>query len=190
MILSNPFRLKNIPSLFSALIAAVISLAIFNGIAVSNSEDKVDIMNVIADRLTPILFDGGLQQSSRSYIYQYVADSVFPLCGSGVGNANISFANYLNVSVIASFNSTYLDILYSTGLIGLAFVIYFLSVPVRRGWRLRECLKNNTNMWILCACYFSWLIMAAGQTDIFSLSFAIIFCLIVYELRQMRGVNR
>ncbi len=174
--------------LFSLLIIGVVSLFVFNMIAVSYGTERADIVNVIADRLKPILFEGGMQQSYRDYVYGYIVDTTFPLIGSGLGNSNILFSDYLGASLIAAFISSYFDALFSTGIVGLALVIYFLSAPIRQR-QCRKKLKNNTNILILCACYFSWLIMAAVHSDIFSMSFAIIFCLIVYELRQDKQIR-
>lgn len=188
MLVMNPFRRENMKTLLSFLIVGLVSLLVFNMLAVSYGIDRPDIMKVVTDRLESILFEGGMQQSSRGQIYRYIADTTFPLFGSGIGNANIIFADYLGGRCMAAFNSTYFGTLYSTGFVGFTLVIYFLSVPIRQ-WRWRKKLKNDTNFRILCTCYLSWLIMAAGHSDIFSMSFAIIFCLIVYELRQYKQIR-
>jgi len=183
ILVANPFRLKNMKVLCSLLIVGAVSLFVFNVIAMSYGSDRVNIVNVVIDRLEPIFFEGGMQQSSRSYIYKYLADTTLPLIGSGLGNSNIVFSDYLGASLPAAFLSSYFNALFSTGIVGLALVVCFLFTPFRqRQWRKK--LKSERNILMLSACYFSWLIMAAVHSYIFSMSFAIIFCLIVYELRQ------
>lgn len=183
ILIANPFRTESLKMLLVFLIICGMALFIFNVFAISYTADKADIINVVSHRLERILFEGGMEQSSRSYIYRYINDVAFPFIGSGLGNSNIVFADYLGVSVVATFISSYFDALFSTGIVGLALVVYFLFTPFRqRQWRKK--LKSERNILMLSACYFSWLIMAAVHSDIFSMSFAIIFCLIVYELRQ------
>jgi len=188
ILIANPFKSNPMKTLVRVLFLGGITLVLFNMIALSYSGGKADIIGVVGDRIGRILFEGGMEESSRSYIYEYISDTTIPFFGQGEGNANIVFAYYLGSSLPVAFNSTYFDVFFSTGVLGLALVIYFLSVPVRQ-WQWRKKLKNNTNILILCACYFSWLIMAAVHSDIFSMSFAILFCLIVYELRQYKQIN-
>ncbi|MHB8336527.1 MAG: hypothetical protein ACYDEE_03830 [Ignavibacteriaceae bacterium] len=91
----------------------------------------IGLIGTIIDRISPILSKGGgIEATNRAYVYNFISMSHLPLIGYGFGNGNILFSNFLGISEVASFLSLYLNILFSTGILGLIILLFFLIKPL------------------------------------------------------------
>lgn len=180
IIITRPYKLKGIKVLLGLVVVLLVSLGIFYSIAVSRGAEGVNIFKVIGDRMSPILFEGGLKRSNRDYVYEYLANTPIPLVGPGLGNSNLLFSQYLDKDIIVAFISLYVNYLFSLGMIGLALICFFLLSPVTRALKVKELHHNWSFVFILSA-YLAWLVMFGVGSEELTFVFASIFALLTYE---------
>ncbi len=180
IIITRPYKLKNIKILLGLAMTLLISLGIFYSIAVSRAAEEVDIFRVVSSRMSPILFEGGLQRSNRDYIYEYLANTTIPLVGPGLGNSNLLFSQYLDKDTVVSFISLYVNYLLSLGVVGLALICFFLLSPITRALKMKR-LHHNWSFISILAAYLAWLVMLGVGSEELTFVFASIFALLTYE---------
>lgn len=177
----NPFKLNNLKTLLRFAVIVLLALVIFNSIVVSYGTGEINLFQVIGDRLAPIFFEGGMKESNRSYIYEYVANTSIPLFGSGLGNANILLSQYLGVEVVASFLSLYFNIVFSSGVLGLALLFLFFFRPVIKILVIKK-LRQSKKILLILAAYLAWLIMLAVHAEELPMMFAVACALLAHEI--------
>lgn len=190
VIITNVFKLNNLKILIRVIVLTLIVLIIFNVLVISYTAEKINIFKIINDRLSPILFKGGMVQSNREYVYKYISNNPPSLLfGFGLGNSNILFSQYLNNDLICSFLSLYFNYLYSTGVLGLILLCIFLFNPVIKVMLSKKSRQDSQIIFII-APYISYLAMFAVHSEEFSIMFAIIYALMIYEIRKYKKINR
>jgi hypothetical protein len=122
-----------------------------------------------------------MKESNRSYIYEYVANTSIPLFGSGLGNANILLSQYLGVEVVASFLSLYFNIVFSSGVLGLALLFLFFFRPVIKILVIKK-LRQSKKILLILAAYLAWLIMLAVHAEELPMMFAVACALLAHEI--------
>ncbi len=186
IIINNVFKLNNLKIFIRVIVLILIVLIIFNVLVISYTAEKINIFKIINNRLSPILFKGEMLQSNREYVYKYISNNPPSLLfGSGLGNANILFSKYLNSNLISSFLSLYLNYLYSTGVLGLIFLCIFLFNPVVKVM-LSKKIRQDSQIIFINAPYISYLVMFTVSSEEFIIMFAIIYALMVYEIRKYK----
>ena len=100
--------------------------------------------------------------------------------------ANILFSQYLNNDLICSFLSLYFNYLYSTGVLGLIFLCIFLFSPVIKVV-LNKKIRQDSQIIFIIAPYISYLAMFAVNSEEFTIMFAIIYALMIYEIRRYKN---
>ena len=186
IIIANVFKLNNLKIFIRAIVLIFIVLVIFNVLVISYTTERVGIFKIINNRLSPILFKGGMVQSNRGYVYKYISSNL-PLLsfGFGLGNANILFSQYLNSNLISSFLSLYFNYLYSTGILGVLLLCIFLFNPIMKVMSSKK-IRQDSQIIFIVAPYISYLAMFAVHSEEFSIMFAIIYALMVYEIRKYK----
>jgi hypothetical protein len=178
--LGNPFRGGRLKVPLRLAVAAGVGLVLFNAVAVGNSAgETADLFKVLTTRIEPIL-EGGLGQSNRYYVYDYVASQPIPLLGSGLGHAQMHFSLAHGATVITSFLSLYLNTLFSLGVPGLAMLLLLLGFPVVGLARQRR-YGTRPELMPLMAAYLGWLVMFVVHSEELSLVFGVLFALMVWE---------
>jgi hypothetical protein len=186
IIITNIFKLDNLKIFTRVIVLIFVVLVIFNVLVISYTEERIDIFKIINNRLSPILFKGGMVQSNREYVYRYISNNPPSLLfGTGLGNSNILFSQYLNNNLICSFLSLYFNYLYSTGVLGLILLCIFLFNPVIKVM-LGKKIRQDSQIMFIIAPYISHLAMFAVNSEEFSIMFAIIYALMVYEIRKYK----
>jgi len=186
IIINNIFKLDNLKIFTRVIVLIFVVLVIFNVLVISYTEERIDIFKIINNRLSLILFKGGMVQSNREYVYRYISNNPPSLLfGTGLGNANILFSQYLNSNLICSFLSLYFNYLYSTGVLGLILLCIFLFNPVIKVM-LSKKIRQDSQIIFIIAPYISYLAMFAVHSEEFSIMFAIIYALMVYEFRKYK----
>jgi len=189
IIVANVFKLNNLKIFIRVIVLTLIVLTIFNVLVISYTAERANIFKIINNRLSPILFKGGMVQSNRGYAYKYISNNPPSLLfGSGLGNSNILFSQYKNSNLICSFLSLYFNYLYSTGVLGLILLCVFLFNPVIK-IMLSKKIRRDSQIIFIIAPYISYLAMFAVHSEEFTIMFAIIYALIVYEIRKYKKVN-
>lgn len=190
IIITNIFKLDNLKIFTRVIVLIFIVLVIFNVLVISYTAEKANIFKIINNRLRPILFKGGMVQSNRGYVYKYISNNPPSLLfGSGLGNSNILFSQYLNNNLICSFLSLYFNYLYSTGVLGLILLCIFLFNPVVKVM-LSKKIRQDSQIIFIIAPYISHLAMFAVHSEEFTIMFAIIYALMIYEIRKYKKINR
>jgi len=185
MVLVRLSARQRLRSLASFIAVGLLAVVIFSAI-VSGYDLEPNLLQVVENRLTPILFEGGLSQSNRSHVYEYVQAVPFPTVGAGFGNANLLLSHYLATDTVASFLSLYLATLYSTGMTGLMLLGLFLVAPVLAVFRRS---RPGYERWIRVnqAAYLACLIMFAVNSEELHLMFAIVYALLTFEVYVRRS---
>ncbi len=142
-------------------------------LAVSNN-GEFSLLGVVLDRLLPLLA-GGIEESNRGYVYQYVGAIGVPLLGSGFGNANLLYTSWLNYDVVVGLLSLYLNVLLSLGPIGLAALIAFLARPLLTP--LGPSVSARV-AWVAFGAYFAFLVAFTVTLAEFPMMFAICYGLV------------
>jgi len=186
-VITNIFKPANLKILLNFMVIILIALAIFNILAVSYTAEKVNIFKVVSNRLTPI-FKGGMGQSNRGYIYEYILNNPPSLFGFGLGNANVLLSRYLNNNLMCSFISLYVNYLYSTGVLGLILLCIFLFNPVTKVI-LSKKIQQDSQIIFIIAAYISHLVMHTVHSEEFTIMFALIYALLIYEIRKYNYKN-
>lgn len=163
-------------------------LLIFSVIAVSYEKKTANIIKVIVDRMVPIA-EGGVEQSNRAFVYEYISDNKPMVLGVGLGNSNIVFTDYMNSDNVVSFSSLYVNILYSGGIFGIILLIIFLAGPLIGVLKTRY-FRDRPEFLFLLAAYIAWLVMFAITQEEFSVMFAISFAFLVFELRSAATMKK
>lgn len=142
----------------------------------------VNLFGTLGRRIANIL-KGGFAKSDRNYIYDYVTHNRPPLFGSGLGDANLLLGHYLHARVVASFISLYLAMLYATGILGLALLVFYLVALPWKAIRQRG-LWSNGRMLFVMASYIAWLLDFAAGTEELTLMFALVSALLAFEITR------
>lgn len=140
---------------------------------------SADLGAVVAERVMPIL-KGGMIESNRGYVFEYMDANPIPFIGHGLGNATLVFTKWMGFDATGGFLSLYINILYSLGLAGFALLLVFLAKPLLhpiRGLRASD-------VWPLLAAYFAWLVIFSVHAAELPAVFAIIYGLILGLARQ------
>lgn len=180
IVISNPFKTLNLKILFNFIFVLLIGIVIFNLIVGAFAGVNVSLIDVLADRISPIIFEeGGMANSNRDYVFAYFASNPAPFIGYGLGNANIVFSYYLGNNIMTALLSLYFNILYSSGIVGLVLLMVFLLVPLnfKMLWR-----NKNPHLFYLLAAYLAWMVSFTVHSEEFTVMFGITYALFIYEM--------
>lgn len=132
---------------------------------------------VISDRLFEVI-NGGVSASNRGYVYEYVENSSIPYFGIGLGNANIEFSATIGSELVSSFLNLYLNILYSSGLLGLIVFFGVISYPIFVAFAKKKYEQRKIIffiLWSYIATLISFSIHSEELTSAFGVSYALLF---------------
>lgn len=188
LLLSNPFRPGALKLAVRLGVAVALAMALFGSLAVGRGENPADLVEVITDRVVPIL-EGGMGASNRSSTFEYMAERPLPFVGEGVGNANIRLANTLGSDISVSFLSLYFNVLSSTGVVGLAMLLAMLALPVAGLARQRR-YRKDPELVPLMAAYLGWLVMFTVHSEEMPLVFGVLYGIMAWEAAGRPGAGR
>ena len=179
-VLMGPIRKSTIKLILTTSLVVLFGLAVFDRVAVRYADDSTGLVDVVVSRVAPIVSGGGVLETNRAYVYEYVSDEPPPLLGKGVGHANLAFSQYLGWPVVSSFLNLYLNILYSSGIFGLGLMAVFLLVPLFRAG-VSRAFRERPDAPVLVGQYFAWLIVFAVHSEVLTPMFAIAHAMLVYS---------
>ncbi|NKE68723.1 hypothetical protein RAMLITH_23150 [Ramlibacter sp. RBP-2] len=130
---------------------------------------------------TKEIWSGGMIESNRNYVYEYLAETAFPFAGSGLGNANIEFSTATGNDLIASFLSLYLNTLYSLGFFGFGALVFLLGYPLYHVFRI-NARSHGPSLFVLVWAYAAWLIAFGVHSEELTTMFAIAYALLFFKL--------
>jgi hypothetical protein len=183
IVLTNPFRAGGAKLLLQVAGALALALAVFSRVAVSYVGEGAQLLEVIEERLAPVLMGGGMGASNRDYVFEYMASRPIPLVGEGLGNANIVFSEALGSPVVASFVSLYNNYLMSLGVVGVLLLAVFLLRPVVGALRIPPA-RRDVRLRLVLAGYLTWLLMFAVHSEEPAFMFGVVFALLAFEARE------
>jgi hypothetical protein len=188
-IFSSKMSIYKVVTFIKAVLFVTICYFIIDLVYSSLSGMKfTSIGDMLRDRISPIL-RGGIKGSNRYYIYEYIAANAMPFFGYGVGNANILLSNGLGIPIMASFLSLYLNTLFSMGIVGVALLIIFISWPLFEFYRIRK-FRNYGQLFLLLGCHFSYIFAFMVNQEELTITFAIIYALLIYEIKTIKNGAR
>ncbi|HJP60778.1 MAG TPA: hypothetical protein VJ865_12295, partial [Gemmatimonadaceae bacterium] len=177
LMLNNPLHPKNIKRIVIVAVALGLLLlaAKFTSIGL-NGQSVYTMLNV---RTLDIL-EGGIGNSDRAYIADFISRYPPPVVGYGLGNANILAASKMGIDLIVSFLSLYVNVMYSSGLIGLGLLAVFLVQPIVRRGLYAVGAAGERSIAVLMG-YVAYLFLFAAGAEELSISFAIITAFMLYD---------
>lgn len=177
LLLSNPFKPRN----FKLLIAIALGLGLLLYAAQMTSVGLTgqSVYSVLNVRTLEIL-EGGVGNSNRAYIADFVDSFPPPVLGYGLGNANIYVASKLGIDLIVSFLSLYVNVAYSSGIIGLLLLSIFMAQPIIRNAIVSTDRKKRRPIAILMG-YVAYLFVFAAGPEELSVAFAVIAAFLLYD---------
>lgn len=128
---------------------------------------KIDFLDVITNRVSNIL-SGGMLESSRGSIYQFMYTHVPPLFGYGLGNSNLYFSDQTNSPLVRTYANLFFDTWMSLGVIGLFIVALFFIVQLKRLLRKNNRQERSLSLSI----YGAWIALYFGHISHLDMVFA------------------
>lgn len=184
LVLSNPLKPRNLRLLI--LIVLGFGVLLFLAQIMSVGIGGQSVYSVLNVRTLEIL-EGGVGNSDRAYIAEFIKSFPPPILGYGLGNANIFVASKLGIDLIVSFLSLYVSIAYSSGMIGLLLLSFFMIQPIVRNAIADAGRKIRRPVSILM-CYVAYLLVFAAGPEELSVAFAIIAAFLLYDGSLEEGV--
>jgi hypothetical protein len=181
-LLLGPLRFNTWRSIAAIGLFGYVLLWLFGLLVSSYDSADINLIALLSDRIAPIL-SGGMIESNRAVVYEFMATHAFPLLGYGPGNANIVLTAAIDWPAMSTFLSLYLGTLYSGGPIALALLILFLGQPLA-ATLLRRGLIERPGFFPLTAGYFAWLIMFSVHAEYLTFMFAVVYALLVHDLQR------
>lgn len=132
------------------------------------------LINTIQSRTFEIL-EGGMLQSNRGHVYEYIQSIKFPWIGVGLGNQNLAFSTTTNNPAVTSFLSFYFNILYNAGLGGFIIVVCILLFPLKILLHRRRSMTQQYTLFCVLWGYIAWLIALSVGSEELSLMFGVIY---------------
>ncbi|MBT4763101.1 MAG: hypothetical protein HOO06_15520 [Bdellovibrionaceae bacterium] len=164
----------------------LVGFFMFSLISISNSSSgSASLIDTLWDRVEPLISGGGVKESNRSYVYEYVDNHSFPVFGQGYGNANILFGKEVGFSSTASFLNLFLVNVYSVGMIGVSLLIIFFAYPYFLHF-FKNKGRARSNFVFILAAYNAWVLIFLMHAEELSVFFAIIYALFVYQLKESK----
>jgi len=176
----RPLRLLGPAQLLRIVAAMGVSAGVFTFLAVANEGGSTDLFSVLMKRIEPML-ESGMEGSNRNYIYEYVADTPFPILGPGYGHSNLLMTKYFGKDLIVSFISLYFCTIYSLGLAGFVVLLVFMTSPVLRVCTRLGVLRQCPVLPVaVLAAYATWLIMFGVRADDFPAGFGTTYAILAF----------
>lgn len=153
--------------------------AAFSTLAVANDDGSTNLVQVIWERIEPMLNDG-LSGSNRVDVYDALEVMDTPVLGVGFGNANLLLSEASGSDMVCSFLNLYATTLYAVGWPGLIFLLVALGSPllVARAAAARAGVNERQSLWILSVAYGSWLplyyVLFEEPQFMYAVSFALV----------------
>ena len=183
LFMTNPLRNYNVQTLLRIVVGIVVALAIFQLFVRSNSSAAVSLGDTIMSRIEPIMA-GGMGESNRDYIYDFVSQTPPPVIGAGFGHANLQLSAHLSSPLVVSFISLYFNSLYSTGVIGFAMLAIVMLAPLF--WALGSpTMRQRRSGMLMIAGYTAWLVMFGVHAEELSMIFGVAFALVGAAVRPV-----
>ena len=174
-----------ISSIICISLACFVLLSTYMILNSSHSISSSNIFSVMFDRLLN-LAEHGLSNTNRNYIFEYIKENMPNLFyGPGLGNPNIIFEHYLNIRVISSFLSLYINFLYSGGLPALILLIIFLGLPIFR-WLFISSLRLKFDELCLVTGYIAILINNGFNYQEVNIPLGVAYGFMVYLTHKSR----
>lgn len=158
-------------------IPLALGLMVFSVIASSSGGDTKGVLEVVWDRIEPIL-ESGAQSSNRNYVYNYVDKAIWPVFGQGLGNSNLVFTYWMGTNVPNSFLNLFINVLFSLGYVGIILLGLFFLFPVIVQF-VRNGFNANGRIFGLFSAFFAWIVMYSVHSEEFSMMFAIVYPLLL-----------
>lgn len=148
---------------------------------------NVDFLGVLLPRMVN-LFEGGVTESNRAYVYEYLKNTTPPFFGYGLGNANLIFSKYSHSALISSHSSLFVNLWFSLGPIGIGLMAIFLFRPLvsRYSWKIA---KNNLLLTALLASLGAWMVAFVGHVEELPIIFAVIYGLFWAQISLLQTVK-
>jgi len=135
----------------------------------------VDVFGVAARRVENII-EGGMVESSRGDIYEFVYDNPPPFFGHGLGNSNLYFSNETGSDLVRTYANIFFDSWMSLGWGGVFLLLAFFGALFYRGCKAEYCEKP---IWL--AVTAGWLALYVGHVSHFDIYSALWFGIITYK---------
>ncbi|HJQ11892.1 MAG TPA: hypothetical protein VJ840_12765 [Gemmatimonadaceae bacterium] len=177
LILNNPLRPKNLKRI--AVVGIALGVLIVAAKSTSIGLGGQSVYTMLNVRTLDIL-EGGIGNSNRAYIADFVSNFPPPVIGYGLGNANIFAASKMGIDLIVSFLSLYVNVMYSSGIVGFGLLALFLAQPIFRRALYAAGSSGDRSIAVLMG-YVAYLFLFAAGAEELSISFAIITAFMLYD---------
>lgn len=142
-----------------------------------------DLISVLSERLAPIL-DLGLSASNRKAVYEYILLHPPPIFGYGFGLANLEYSDNIGSDMVVSYLSLYVNIVYSTGYLGLFIIAIGLLNPIYYFNSIRKRIRLDPTINSVCAAYIAWLIILFFRSEELEPMLGVVVGMFIYYLQE------
>jgi hypothetical protein len=178
-LMNGPFCAKNLKRTIGVVAMPIVLAVGLIGLSVGVVGEGQSIYSILSFRAVEIL-EGGVEASNRNYISEFIADNPFPLVGYGLGNANIVASEAMGNDLVVSYLSLYLNIIYSTGVVGICLLLTFLLPPL-----VRKPAKKGTGEYglspVFLMAYLAYLVEFGVSSEELSVPFAVAAAFLRYQ---------
>ena len=179
ILISNPLRMKNLKQLVGITVVLSILAVGLQLVSIGVGGEALNIYSIISLRILEFL-EGGVEASNIGFVYEFIADNPLPLLGYGLGNANIFLSNVTENDSVVSYLSLYINVLYSTGVMGFGLLLFFLLRPI-----IRAVAKKGHSEFsqpsVFLMSYLAYLVFFGVHAEELSVPFAISAAYLTYQ---------
>ena len=179
ILINNPLRMRNLKRLIGITVALSILAVGLQLVSIGIGGEVLNIYSLVIFRILEFL-EGGVAASNIGFVYEFLAENPFPLLGYGLGNANIFFSNVTGNDLVVSYLSLYINVLFSTGIVGFGLLLFFLLRPIIQvaGKKGRGEFGQSP---VFLMTYLAYLVFFGVRAEELSVTFAISAAYLTYQ---------
>lgn len=149
---------------------------------------SVNFLDAILPRLESLIY-GGIGESNRAYIWNYLFDSPPPFLGYGIGNANLILSEYRHISLVSSHLNLFVNSLYGLGIISLIILLPFIYKPFLIVSISRMARRDPICVGCIAA-HTAWIVFYLGHSEEFSFIHAVILGLLCARMKEICNLSK
>lgn len=179
ILIINPLRMVNLKRLIGFTVLLSILAVCLQLVPVGIDDEALNIYSIIRFRILELI-EGGVEVANLGYLYEFFANTPSPFLGYGHGNANIFLSSVTGNEAVVSYLSLYINVLYSTGVVGFGLLLFFLLRPII--WVVSK-KKRGEFGWspVFLMTYLAYLVFFGIRVEELSVPFAVSAAYLTYQ---------
>lgn len=147
-----------------------------------------NVFGVVWARSVELIADG-ISATNRDYVQEYLKNSVPPILGYGLGNANLAFSAFRKSSLVQSHLSLWVNTWFALGAFGVVLMGWLVLRPLaaRRTWRAARTSEVIAG---LLAALVAWFVVFLGHAEELTVMYAVLCGVFWGAVREEKSLGR